>query len=871
MAVRLVVLLAILGHACVSRASGGCADVNDDSVVDNADIQAFVEAYLAGDASADWNSDGVLDNADIGAFVDDFLNADCDLPRLQDFRGALRLDGPTGDAIVTSGPVASPGASNTVLGSIGGSTGGWCAMRLRPETDPKGAGPFVVLALGDGRRNAVPEVFGVRITTDGSAIGAYLRDVASGEWRAIGVVSLDGWAVGSERWFCWVWDASGLDTDRFPGAGPGATAAAYTWSESRGLVAEGRASVPFTAIGRAGESEQSPFFWRVGSEVAGGPVLDLSEVAVAGALDQGVSEQSLAEIASGALNPCAVEGITHVWALDRRHDMPPAGDEVERMDLVNGAHLSGVGAGVVWTPDVRGPAGQSAGDPLATPPERALIEGDVDGVRALIDTRDYDVWQFSDSFGVDWIPARFWHAMTGSLDRMRYPVIGWSSGFRIGSGGRPYSTLSAEIDSSIPFRHVAAVVGPRTYHNGFEDGTRAVGFPTDASVEFAGPLAFPQQQALRMRAQPLYAGTPSGTMSGWLDGSVPAVATRTLVHNSGAMSFTLRQGQETPRDMGGAWAMPRWSDGQDPFTSAPRTPDATETLTWMASDHAPEPIVGGRAEVSLSSTDLPDGEFLGIAGWSVHTLNPDGSPVDRGVHYASFSIASQSIGALATSQAPATFGVKQFADTELLNVVNGVTWARGRRLLVVMDIADLMPDRAAVELWMLGDGSPPGGARDEHRNVGFLNRVRWAAEAVGYAEVRFLLVSNFMHTYAKETDLFRLRQDHLATEENLRHVALSEPDVALLSVFRFLDGALGVATDGVTRLSSSPSVYASVGWPHREARYLHRLLWEREGIQLQQGGDLLDTSGLHTDPSASGLADWNRIGHRIWSLLLATP
>ncbi|MFG0307351.1 MAG: GC-type dockerin domain-anchored protein [Phycisphaerales bacterium JB040] len=49
------------------------ADVNNDGVLDNGDIGAFVTLFLAGDMAADFTNDGILDNGDIGAFVGAFL------------------------------------------------------------------------------------------------------------------------------------------------------------------------------------------------------------------------------------------------------------------------------------------------------------------------------------------------------------------------------------------------------------------------------------------------------------------------------------------------------------------------------------------------------------------------------------------------------------------------------------------------------------------------------------------------------------------------------------------------------------------------------------------------------------------------------
>lgn len=48
-------------------------DVNDDGVLDNGDIGAFIGLYIAGDAAADFNGDGFLDNGDIITFVSLFL------------------------------------------------------------------------------------------------------------------------------------------------------------------------------------------------------------------------------------------------------------------------------------------------------------------------------------------------------------------------------------------------------------------------------------------------------------------------------------------------------------------------------------------------------------------------------------------------------------------------------------------------------------------------------------------------------------------------------------------------------------------------------------------------------------------------------
>jgi len=48
-------------------------DMNNDGVLDNGDIGAFVAAFLASDLAADFNNDGILDNGDISAFVAAFL------------------------------------------------------------------------------------------------------------------------------------------------------------------------------------------------------------------------------------------------------------------------------------------------------------------------------------------------------------------------------------------------------------------------------------------------------------------------------------------------------------------------------------------------------------------------------------------------------------------------------------------------------------------------------------------------------------------------------------------------------------------------------------------------------------------------------
>ncbi|MFT5423453.1 MAG: hypothetical protein ACI89L_001230 [Phycisphaerales bacterium] len=53
---------------------GGCpADLNGDGVVDNGDIGAFINLFLAADLAVDFNGDGIIDNGDIGQFIVVFL------------------------------------------------------------------------------------------------------------------------------------------------------------------------------------------------------------------------------------------------------------------------------------------------------------------------------------------------------------------------------------------------------------------------------------------------------------------------------------------------------------------------------------------------------------------------------------------------------------------------------------------------------------------------------------------------------------------------------------------------------------------------------------------------------------------------------
>ncbi|MFG0307336.1 MAG: reprolysin-like metallopeptidase [Phycisphaerales bacterium JB040] len=51
----------------------GPADVNGDGIVDNGDISAFINLFLANDPAADVNGDGIVDNGDIGTFIASFL------------------------------------------------------------------------------------------------------------------------------------------------------------------------------------------------------------------------------------------------------------------------------------------------------------------------------------------------------------------------------------------------------------------------------------------------------------------------------------------------------------------------------------------------------------------------------------------------------------------------------------------------------------------------------------------------------------------------------------------------------------------------------------------------------------------------------
>ena len=49
------------------------ADLNNDGILDNADLGAFIALFLAADPAADTTGDGILDNGDISAFIALFL------------------------------------------------------------------------------------------------------------------------------------------------------------------------------------------------------------------------------------------------------------------------------------------------------------------------------------------------------------------------------------------------------------------------------------------------------------------------------------------------------------------------------------------------------------------------------------------------------------------------------------------------------------------------------------------------------------------------------------------------------------------------------------------------------------------------------
>ncbi|MFT5424052.1 MAG: hypothetical protein ACI89L_001844, partial [Phycisphaerales bacterium] len=49
------------------------ADINGDCILDNGDLDGFVQLFLTRDPTADLNGDGILDNGDIITFVSLFL------------------------------------------------------------------------------------------------------------------------------------------------------------------------------------------------------------------------------------------------------------------------------------------------------------------------------------------------------------------------------------------------------------------------------------------------------------------------------------------------------------------------------------------------------------------------------------------------------------------------------------------------------------------------------------------------------------------------------------------------------------------------------------------------------------------------------
>lgn len=118
------------------------ADVNRDGVLDNADILAFVQDFLAQSPGADFTGDGIVDNGDVNAFVNAYL-AGCDF-------GTLRGDG-DGPPWEGSLPTRLPGTSSGLASGLSGLEG------RRPVCDCGCPASIEALASMDPASMTAPE------------------------------------------------------------------------------------------------------------------------------------------------------------------------------------------------------------------------------------------------------------------------------------------------------------------------------------------------------------------------------------------------------------------------------------------------------------------------------------------------------------------------------------------------------------------------------------------------------------------------------------------------------------------------------------------------------------------------------------------
>lgn len=795
-----------------------------------------------------------------------------DIQPRQDYRGALSYDTSAGGILKSTTTSSGVEALTSFKIAAGGDFAGsiaqaWCCMRIRFPSGASTVNNKNIFSLDDTDFSGTTGVFAVR-TQSGNALYMWMFDEAG---VAKGVLSLDlsTLAADDEYFLFWVWDTSGNLNAQFSSVPATRHGACFSWQPGDAAIAvSGSTNSAFTnnAIGCTDTlgTGTSIYYYRIGEAAAGGNNIVISEVAVGNSLGS-ITEAQILSVALGEKTPMALDGCLHCWALDKRSSSAPAGNEVERIDLVGGSlTLDSIGSGASWTTDRMGDD-VDADDPVSTLDfnDDQIVYGNRTRLWNILRDADYDFIEMGDSFGVGWLSNRTGSLLLESQTKARVPIVGFTSGYEGVFVNTIHSASLAEITftgGTGPVDRFIADPETAPYSNQYLQDIGAVrnGMSNDHTLElYGGTLGAAATSGLFHKiATQLHEGDNStGTAIDWLV-TGDQVALRAAAYEHSGMVATITLQDDTGRTLSGACAMPLWSAGGDPYNDADRTPASGEGIFWLGSDHPLHAFSGSDITLTNAITGIDAGTYAHICGLSVHKMESAGVP-SPGVAYISTAVASQSFTGLATSEdanVTANAG-KVYSDTQLLNWLQGGIWRNpeGRDAIFMVNIADLNTE-ANVTTFLNGvNPEQVGGDGSTSYQVGILTRCNWLAQTLGYERWHIILNSNWVHWDSNEADLLTLKQSHLDTEDAYRAAANANENVTVLSALRYTGGAIGWEYSSVIRLDQTPGDYSTRGWPHREGHWIiEQWLPTDKGLTIAGSPTtLLDGLGLHLDDRGS--------------------
>lgn len=890
------------------------ADLNGDGILDNADLHGYVQRFMLADSRADVNGDDILDGADIAAFVESYLEG-CPVPTpvRQNYAGVLRLTGGTTGYIGTSaGPVVTDNAAADTLESSGsdfvaGDTAGWCMMRVRfydgvnaPGNQRFGGCDSNFSGTGVNGifnwRMAVGDLPYFYIVEEGN--GASFKGV-----QLCPALTADGAAAYEDYWLFCAWEVSATTLDGIRASFDndwvsGRHMASYYWQPGDASVshqASAVLSLAWSGIGHNRGTSQS-FDYFFGSTSTSADVA-VAEVAFGNSLT-GLTKAAIQAVAKGEATPQSISSCIRWFQLDRYATGAPGATDVELLEKAGSDNLmlDDIGGAAVWQQDNIGDTVTSAIDPLEDLDysDTEVFYGNKAALGAIIATKNYDIWEIGDSFSVDGSPRSPIVMMIGRGSADDFPLVGYHSGWTnwgpVSVNTPVFAGTGVGIDLKVQDGNWSG--GENTYL-----GSDNNGFPWGAALEIDGGSGNDASQSTapiftvdKDRFWSNNATLHPGTSMDWLQQG-DNFSFRVATYHQTSLTHTMQVGDGTlndaSADLSGAYAMPRWSDGSNPFTDAARTPGASEKIVWLASNHpAYEAGAGDPAlTVTFGATPAVTNNAYGhVLGFSIHKTDANGNPLS-GITYSSLGISSSSTALLSTSHNAAD--QKTFADTELLAWANGVTWDKNKPILCVVHSADYDTE----DNWNTAlDGATPllvGEDGTTARTVGLLARMRWVAAQLG-RPIHFLLVNPVIHTLSSlpaalgdEESLMDIKAGALAMENAFREEADEHADVTVWSMMRWYGGMYpgGVTSQAgaspptsTARIDFDTGAHSWKGIPQRDARcVLEYWLPTERGITLSDAANttrILDNSGLHA-PSLNGndneeFVTWSESVYAIW-------